>query len=180
MCGFFSHSSLSLPIKDFLIKKSKQLLVPSIAASLLLAVIACVQKGDYLSELYGGVWFLKTLFVCYILAYISKKSIRSDIAACAISSICMLIIPYGGSLMINYYLLFFWTGYFLRKHYQRYDENIILITIISFAIFVIFIFLGKGQAVDKVYVTNYYVVTNPYNDRIYHWTYRFYGIYRYM
>lgn len=101
-------------------------------------------------ELYGGVWFLKCLFACYIVVYISKKVIRNDVTACAISSIAMLAIPYGGSLMINYYLLFFWTGYFLRKHYQCYDKHTRLITFLSLIVFTLLILLGKGHAVDKV------------------------------
>lgn len=40
-----------------------------------------------------------------------------------LSSMTTLAIPYGGSLTTNYYLLFFWTGYFLRKHYQWYDKH---------------------------------------------------------
>lgn len=150
MCGFFSHSSFLLPFKNFLIKKCKQLLVPSVVGSLLLAAIAYTNGGGYMRELYGGVWFLKCLFACYIVVYISKKVIHNDAAACAISSIVMLAIPYGGSLMINYYLLFFWTGYFLRKHYQWYDKHTKLITFLSLIVFTLLILLGKGHAVDKV------------------------------
>lgn len=150
MCGFFSHSSFFLPFKNIVIKKSKQLLVPSVVGSLLLAAIAYANGGGYMHELYGGVWFLKCLFACYIVVYISKKVIRNDVTACAISSIAMLAIPYGGSLMINYYLLFFWTGYFLRKHYQWYDKHTKLITFLSLIVFTHLILLGKGHAVDKV------------------------------
>ena len=45
MCGFFSHSSFLLPFKNFVIKKSKQLLVPSVVGSLLLAAIAYSNGG---------------------------------------------------------------------------------------------------------------------------------------
>lgn len=150
MCGFFSHNSFLLPFKKILIKKCKQLLVPSVVGSLLLAAIAYANGGGYVRELYGGAWFLKCLFACYIVVYISKKVFRNDVAACAISSIAMLAIPYGGSLMINYYLLFFWTGYFLRKHYQWYDKHTKLITYLSLIVFTLLILLGKGHAVDKV------------------------------
>lgn len=118
--------------------------------SLLLAAIAYANGWGYVRELYGGVWFLKCLFACYIVVYISKKVIRNDVAACAISSVAMLAIPYGGSLMINYYLLFFWTGYFLRKHYQCYDKHTKLITYLSLIVFTLLILLGKRRAVDKV------------------------------
>lgn len=149
MCGFFSHGSLLLPFNKFLIKKCKQLLVPSIVCSLLLAAIAYA-NGGYMCEFYGGVWFLKCLLACYVVSYVSKKVFRSDVAACVVSSMAMLAIPYGGSLMINYYLLFFWTGYFLRKHYQCYDKHTKLITYLSLIVFTLLIILGKGHAVDKV------------------------------
>lgn len=45
MCGFFSHGSLLLPFKNIVIKKSKQLLVPSVVGSLLLAAIAYANGG---------------------------------------------------------------------------------------------------------------------------------------
>lgn len=45
MCGFFSHSSLLLPFNKFLIKKCKQLLVPFVAVSLLLAALAYADGG---------------------------------------------------------------------------------------------------------------------------------------
>lgn len=97
MCGFFSHGSLLLPFKNIVIKKSKQLLVPSVVGSLLLAAIAYANGGGDMRELYGGVWFLKCLFACYVVAYVSKKVFRSDVAACVVSSMAMLAIPYGGS-----------------------------------------------------------------------------------
>lgn len=150
MCGFFSHSSFLLPFKNFVIKKSKQLLVPSVVGSLLLAALAYAGGGGYIREFYGGVWFLKCLLACYVVSYVSKKVFRSDVAACVVSSMAMLAIPYGGSLMINYYLLFFWTGYFLRKHYQWYDKYTKLITYLSLIVFTLLILLGKGHAVDKV------------------------------
>lgn len=80
-----------------MIKKSKQLLVPSVVGSLLLAAIAYANGGGDMRELYGGVWFLKCLFACYVVAYVSKKVFRSDVAACVVSSMAMLAIPYGGS-----------------------------------------------------------------------------------
>lgn len=150
MCGFFSHSSFLLPFKHFLIKKCKQLLVPSVVGSLLLAALAYAGGGGYIREFYGGVWFLKCLLACYAVSYVSKKVFRSDVATCVVSSMAMLAIPYGGSLMINYYLLFFWTGYFLRKHYQWYDKYTKLITYLSLIVFTLLILLGKGHAVDKV------------------------------
>ena len=92
--------------------------------------------------------FLAITLVCVGHAYYFGDEMQSKVRP--ISSIAMLAIPYGGSLMINYYLLFFWTGYFLRKHYQWYDKYTKLITYLSLIVFTLLILLGKGQAVDKV------------------------------
>jgi|LAHS01.1.fsa_nt_gb fucose 4-O-acetylase-like acetyltransferase len=150
MCGFFSSSSYTLPLKEFLLKKCKQLLVPSITVSVSLAALAALTGASYVQELYGGVWFLKSLFVCYIVTYIGKALLPNDVLACAITSLLLLIMPYGGSLMINYYLLFFWAGYFLKKYYSIYDMHITIFTIISLMIFILFVLLDKAHEVDKV------------------------------
>ena len=151
MCGFFAGNSLKLPWKNFLIKKSKQLVIPAVSVSILLAIIVLLTgQGSVLSEIYGGVWFLKALFVCYVIIYISKRFFHNDILSCVVSSTIMLLAPYGGSLMVNYYLLFFWLGLFLKKYYQTYDAHSSTITIVALATFTIMILTGQAHAVDKV------------------------------
>lgn len=55
MCGFFSHSSFLLPFKNFVIKKSKQLLVPSVVGSLLLAALVYAGGGGGTYESFTAV-----------------------------------------------------------------------------------------------------------------------------
>lgn len=151
MCGFFVGSSLKMPWKSFLIKKSKQLVIPAISASLLLSLVVLLTgRGSVPAEIYGGVWFLKALFLCFVIVYISKRLFHNDYLACVVSSSVMLLIPYGGSLMVNYYLLFFWAGHFLKKYYQTYDAHSSVITIVAFATFAIMILTGQAHAVEKV------------------------------
>lgn len=45
MCGFFSHHSLRLRLKPFLSKKVRQLLIPALTTSILLAGLALIRGG---------------------------------------------------------------------------------------------------------------------------------------
>lgn len=144
MCGFFSKSSFQLPINDFLKKKTVQLLIPAVICSILSCLILSIFGKPLLNwkELYGSVWFLKTLFACYLIVFFIKKVISKDWLACLISSILLIVLPFGYTLMISYMLLFFWTGFFIRKYYSEYQKNIEPITFISGVIFVLSCILG--------------------------------------
>lgn len=151
LCGFFADRALSLPWKDFIAKKGRQLLIPALSTSLLLGIlVSLLHNGTFLTEIYGGVWFLKALFFCFLIVFVANFFITSDIFACLVSSIVLLVIPYGGSLMINYYLLFFWTGYFLKKKYHIYIKHRGEVTLLMGLLFVSFIAMGKTQVVDKI------------------------------
>ena len=147
MCGFFSVSSFQLSTKDFLQKKGLQLLIPSIVCSVLSCLILTLFGRDLLNwkELYGGVWFLKTLFACYLIVFVSKKLISADWLACVVSSMLLIVLPFGYSLMVNYMLLFFWTGYFLRKHYSKYYAYLRTITLVTGGIFCFACICGQAH-----------------------------------
>lgn len=155
MCGFFSKSSFQLSIKDFLKKKSIQLLIPAIVCSILSCLILTMFGKPLLNwrELYGSVWFLKTLFACYLVVFLIKKVISQDWLACLISSILLIVLPFGYTLMISYLLLFFWTGFFIRKNYTEYQKNIESITFVSGIVFVLLCILGFAhpQVAFKLY-----------------------------
>lgn len=156
LCGFFADRALGLPWKYFILKKSRQLLIPAISASLLLGILVSINNnGTMLTEFYGGVWFLKALFFCFLIVFIAKYFITNDLLACMVSSVLLLMIPYGGSLMVNYYLLFFWSGYFLKKNYQGYIKHSVEITLVMGVLFVLFIAMGKAQVVDKITMNSF-------------------------
>lgn len=155
ICGYFSENSFQLGIRAFLTKKGKQLLIPAFAGTLLSLSALTILKGGVTffiikQEAFGGFWFLKTLFACYLIVYVSKRIRLPDWALCIVSICIMFIIPWGGTLMINFLLIFFWTGFFMRKYsiiISRYHR---CITLMSITLFVLAIVLGWAVPCEKI------------------------------
>jgi len=58
-------------------------------------------------EIIGCVWFLKNLFICYLIArFVKYVNIPVEITL-PLSWVILLIIPYGGTLMINFLYFYF-------------------------------------------------------------------------
>ena len=82
--GYFSRKTLQIPFTTFLLKKAHQLLLPCLSFGLitwfLWSLIFYVLRGEYpsfgelLSSLGNNYWFLKSLFVCYLLAWFGQHS----------------------------------------------------------------------------------------------------------
>ncbi|ETD21587.1 MULTISPECIES: acyltransferase family protein [Prevotellaceae] len=121
ICGYFSISSFSKDFKSFLKQKAKQLLLPALSGIILSLCLIFIFARERFSlnivvtELYGGLWFLKTLFICYLIVYIFKHINLPDWIACLSSIVLFLILPHGGALQVNFLLIMFWTGYFANK-----------------------------------------------------------------
>lgn len=98
------------------------LLLPAVSFTLLSCCFYVVMGGPgvgvrCVSEAIGGMWFLRTVFFCYVIVYAVKRSRLSDVACCLLSCGVMMVIPHGWYLQTNFLLLFFWTGYFLKKYW---------------------------------------------------------------
>lgn len=121
ICGYFSVSSFQRNFKYFLKQKTTQLLIPAFSGIILSLCLMFILASESISlstvvaELYGGLWFLKTLFICYLIVYVFKRFYLPDWFACLSSIILFLILPYGGTLQVNFLLIMFWTGYFVNK-----------------------------------------------------------------
>ena len=145
LCGYFSLHAFSKDFKTFIISKSKALLVPAIAFSVI-ELITCFFLGykDIKAQAYadavGGMWFLRTLFMCYVIVYAVKKLPLPDIWLCLLSITIVLFVPHSYSLYLNYMLMFFWAGYWLRKYYNKYEQYRGMVTIISL---LFFLFCGR-------------------------------------
>lgn len=119
--GFFSSKSLRMNnIFEFLKKKARQLMIPSISflsfTCLLYLIWGIWNSGQsYINEAIGGMWFLRSLFYCYVIVYFTLKTGLPDWVSCIVSCLLLAIIPHGYYLQTNYMLLFFWTGFFLYK-----------------------------------------------------------------
>ena len=67
-------------------------------------------------ELIGNSWFLKTLFVYYVLFYFLKQIHVNDWVLLAAACTLLFLIPRGSSLQVNLLFPYFCGGYLLRKH----------------------------------------------------------------
>ena len=131
LCGYFSTRSLEIPIKTLFVKKSKQLLVPVISCTV---VTVCLYGGIY-REIIGCVWFLKTLFVCYLIARVAKYVKISVEITFLLSWVALLIIPSGGTLMINFLYFYFCMGYLIHKYqtgFQAYRVPLFCVSLFFF------------------------------------------------
>ena len=104
VCGYFSSRSLDIPMKTLIMKKGKQLLIPVVCCTIITIILF---GGVFREEIIGCVWFLKTLFVCYFIARLAKYIKIPIEIMFPLSWVILLIIPFGGTLMINFSISFF-------------------------------------------------------------------------
>lgn len=143
--GYFSVHAFNRTFKYFISSKALYILLPAISFSFLEFIIpVCMGYKDIkhhaIGEAIGGMWFLRTLFVCYLIVYAAKKTQINDMWLCLLSLIIILLIPHSYFLQLNYMLIFFWAGYWLRKYYNKYEQYRGMVTIISL---LFFLFCGR-------------------------------------
>ncbi len=73
--GYFAVSSMSLNFKTFITKKSIQLLLPCLIWGIIIAMITNRSMASTFSagHIFVDFWFLKTCFVCYLMAYVVHR-----------------------------------------------------------------------------------------------------------
>lgn len=95
LSGYFATSSMAINIKTFLCKKFRQLLLPCLSWGIIcwLFVTRGLIESKFSLEinnlftgwlgLFYNFWFLKSCFICYVLAWICKKTGKYEYAAFA-------------------------------------------------------------------------------------------------
>lgn len=144
--GYFSTSSMELPIVSFFNKKFIQLILPCISWGILWWLkdpIISIFHHEYqlhfsklITFIINNFWFLKSLFFCYLLYYITniftgRKKQATFIVICFIS---LFITKYN----INFMYPCFITGIFIKKYvnikklnlFSSFKSSIILIVFI--------------------------------------------------
>ena len=104
LSGYFVSSRLGeMPIVALIKKKGRQLLLPSITCTLICCVYICLtqEHPNYRDEMIGNSWFLKTLFVYYVLFGLLKRLPIDDWALCVVSCMALFVIPGCSSLQVN-------------------------------------------------------------------------------
>ena len=149
--GFFFHSSLKLNLKYFLVKKTSQLLLPCLSWAVIYVFMTCLiamvkGHGYYVNNLplvlkdilnaIGGIWFLRELFVSYLIAYSALKICRKEGVACILSLSFVLASPFLCEIQ-RVLLPIFWGGFFLSNYYQflkKYAKQTLIYSALIFAI----------------------------------------------
>ena len=121
MCGYFSHHALSIPFVPFVKKKALQLLVPMVLYVCLNLLATWTVTGScpmcfIRDEAIGGMWFLRTLFACYLFAWLVLRLPGALWLKIIGSIVFALFFPHGYYLQFNYMLIFFWLGYVMKGH----------------------------------------------------------------
>ena len=164
LCGFFSVGSYRIEFKTLFKKKFTQLIIPILSCiSLSLGMhffsghISCkLIKTESIAML----WFLKVLFVCYLVVYLFLRITKgNESVACFLSLITVFFIPYSDINSLNWYLLIFWFGIFWRNNYEAYIKNIKTITLIATLVFVISVLLEKATYLESTRLD--LIVKNP-------------------
>lgn len=115
---FISNKALSKSFLDILLTKALQLILPAITCTVicLLYLFLAREHVDVRSELIGNSWFLKTLFLYYVLFYLIKKIPMTDWLLLMVSCSLLFVFPHASTLQVNLLFPYFWGGYLLRKY----------------------------------------------------------------
>lgn len=155
MSGYFSGRSLQMPLLPFLKKKAISLLLPAITVSLLSIIIHFLFYGVdnqfFIKELYGCAWFLKCLFLCYVAAWLALFLCKKQWIAILVSSSLVFVIPICHTFNFNFFLLFFWTGYILKKTNVLEKVREYYLVIIPIALYVCFYFVGGVRPYQTIW-----------------------------
>ena len=119
LSGFFvSSKSEDIPIINIVTKKAKQLLLPSITctAICLLYLWLVREHVNIRDEIIGNSWFLKTLFVYYILFCVLRKTGLNIWLLMPLSCGVLFILPHASSLQANLLFPYFWGGYLIKRY----------------------------------------------------------------
>lgn len=113
MSGYFASNKLGeMPVIDLLRKKGLQLLLPAVTCTIICCVYIWLAKDhpNYRDEMIGNSWFLKTLFVYYVLFGLLKRLPVNDWVLCVVSCMVLFVTPGCSSLQVNLLFPYFWGG----------------------------------------------------------------------
>lgn len=135
--GLFASKSLQTDIKTLIIKKSKNILLPCFFwITLSWFVVACIEGNFSFGKLLWGYkdqfWFLKSVFICYLLAYVANKGVWMQIIILIISQ----FIPYSG---VSFMYLCFFVGQLLSRDGLE-NGFLVKYRIIIYLIFIVLLF----------------------------------------
>lgn len=131
LCGYFFGSSLKLTFGELLKKKFVQLLLPSVTAFIIVWTAVSVMGHNPWPALFtpdwmgfmNTVWFLKCVFLCYLVGFLSIRLFRNVWLAALVTVVLSGILPYGGVANFNFMLPMFWVGYACKLNQSLLDRH---------------------------------------------------------
>lgn len=131
LCGYFFGSSLKLTFGELLKKKFVQLLLPSVTAFVIVWTAVSVMGHNPWPALFtpdwmgfmNTVWFLKCVFLCYLVGFLSIRLFRNVWLAALVTVVLSGILPYGGVANFNFMLPMFWVGYACKLNQSLLDRH---------------------------------------------------------
>lgn len=138
--GYFSASSLQMTLPGLLKKKAVALLLPCVTTGLVVVGLNMLfhfaPKYAKPTYLLFNLWYLKSLFGCYIAAWLSLRCTRNRLPyAILISLAASLFLP--GIYHWPFMMPFFWLGYVWRKSPEWFIRNGKWAGIVAAAAFVV-------------------------------------------
>lgn len=132
--GFFSESVANMGLRDMILTKARQLLLPPTAFYLPLAIGVCIKSGPdtMITNYITSFWFLKSAFFCFILYFASMGLIHARWVAIIVSWAVSLTIS---TFAISWMYTFFLFGILLRHNFDYIVKRSGQIAAISGTIF---------------------------------------------
>ena len=164
LCGYFFSSSLKRSFSELVRKKFVQLWIPSLTAFALMFLFVWLTNYNPCPELmdfswfgfFNAVWFLKSVFFCYLIGYISLKLFHTTWIAAFISSFFVLLFPIFNTDNIDYMLPMFWLGYLCKINQSAIDKNRKKLLICSTLLFALLLIKWSGRL--TVYMVPIHIV----------------------
>lgn len=152
LCGFFLGSSLDRPFMKMVSRKATQLLLPSVTLTVLIYGTGILTGYRSFPEFFAPdftsvinvLWFLKCVFLCYLIAYISIRLMKNVLAAAIITSVLFTLLPGADVVNLNFLLPVFWIGYGLSRHSQWIAARRRYILAVSAALYFIMLYFWNG------------------------------------
>lgn len=153
LCGYFFSSSLKLSFSDLVQKKFIQLWIPSLTAFALMFLFVWATKYNPCPELmdfswfgfFNAVWFLKSVFFCYLIGYLFIKLLHNPWLAAITSSVIVLLFPIFNTDNVDYMLPMFWLGYLCKLHQAVIDKHHKTLLILSIVLFGLLLIKWSGR-----------------------------------
>lgn len=148
--GYFFQSALRRNFKDLINRKFLQLLVPAFCWTVIIYPWECCSLKDVAGKMFYEFWFLKALFVSYVVTYLYYKTPNKYKSVLLLVGIFMFLIGKGRTWNFLPMYPFFLFGILLRKQKDRLTQIWALIFFIIFFLLLLPFFEMK----DTMYYTS--------------------------